>query len=460
MIIKEKRSIKWGILGAILTAALPLSSSAQERLSLEECYKTANAHHKSLHIARNDIESARAKEREITANFFPKVSALGVTIHSGDQIQPVDYDKIFGIISPFIPDVIKNRTLMDVTDISFAGITMVQPIYWGGKIVTGKRMAAEAVALRSAMMETQQRIIYDTIDDAYWLVVGLSSKRKLADSFVNLMKQVEHDVELLVKEGVVAQSDLLMVKTKLAEAEMLLETTSNSLEMSRMVLADRCGLPPDHMVYTVDEERDSLLTYRPGIPNPHLNMNSTIDRLPEMRSVHSLEKVLQLRKKLTMADMLPHLALVGTYGTSSPNLWSRTHGNGWGGTYHIGLALTIPISDIISGTSRLKQDDYTLQNQKLASDIVRDKLELRIHRDEVVLKHAEQQLSTAKMRRESAQENLRMVTLMYKEGLVPILHLTAAQTAWVQAGDAFIDAQVVWLTAHSRYSRDIGIPGI
>ena len=106
----------------------------------------------------------------------------------------------------------------------FAGSVLVtQPVFMGGGIVALNKLADlnEAFASNSADVR-RQATIYST-DQTYWQVVSLKHKKRLAESYLELIKKFDHDVQLMIKEGVATRSEGLSVSVKVNEAEMTLQ---------------------------------------------------------------------------------------------------------------------------------------------------------------------------------------------------------------------------------------------
>lgn len=72
------------------------------------------------------------------------------------------------------------------------------------------------------------------VDKAYWQVVSLANKRKLAVSYRDMLAHLDSDVVKMINEGVATKSNELSVSVKLNEAEMTLMKVDDGLTLSRM----------------------------------------------------------------------------------------------------------------------------------------------------------------------------------------------------------------------------------
>ena len=66
-----------------------------------------------------------------------------------------------------------------------------------------------------------------------------------------------HDVELMHTTGVATKADVLSVRVKLNEGEMVQTKVDNGLSLSRMLLNQICGLPTDTIVMLKEEVADT-----------------------------------------------------------------------------------------------------------------------------------------------------------------------------------------------------------
>ena len=102
-------------------------------------------------------------------------------------------------------------------------------------------------------------------DAAYWRVVSLINKEKLAKSYVSLLQKLSGDLEKSILFGVATKSDGLSVKVKLNEAEMQLMQVQDGLSLSKMALCQLCGLRLDSDFSLADENlstTDTQLTIK------------------------------------------------------------------------------------------------------------------------------------------------------------------------------------------------------
>lgn len=441
-------------LTAPLLAALLLTPAyAQEQVySLEECIRMATTSNELLKAEELKIDMAKAKKGEVGVNFFPKVSLGAAYSHIKDPLQPIDWDHALLGLGQYLPEKIKDKTAIDLGNTKVGTVSFVQPIFMGGKIINGYKMASSAVDLAGIMMETKERELELSVEETYWQVVTLSSKLELATRLTALLDEAVANVDLAVKEGVATEADALSIRVKQSDANQLRLKVENGLSLSKMLLAQKCGLglESDYRLadeVTLDTARNEVIDT--PILLSEQEISGGIDARPEVRALETADKIFAAKERVELADALPKVVLLGGYTTINPNLFAGMQDE-YGGSWHVAVGLQIPLTDIYTGITKRKgaAAERGIKQRQLTD--AREKINLQIHQLLLNNQEAYKQLSAAKLSLSSADETLRQAQLGYKEGVIPLLVLTEAQTSWSAAYDSYIDAAIALKSSESK----------
>ena len=441
-------------LTAPLLAALLLTPAyAQEQVySLEECIQMATASNELLKAEELKIDMAKAKKGEVGVNFFPKVSLGAAYSHIEDPLQVIDWDHALLGLGQYLPEKIKDKTAIDLGNTRVGTVSFVQPIFMGGKIINGYKMASSAVDLAGIMMETKERELELSVEETYWQVVTLSSKLELATRLTALLDEAVANVDLAVKEGVATEADALSIRVKQSDANQLRLKVENGLSLSKMLLAQKCGLglESDYRLadeVTLDTARNEVIDT--PILLSEQEISGGIDARPEVRALETADKIFAAKERVELADALPKVVLLGGYTTINPNLFAGMQDE-YGGSWHVAVGLQIPLTDIYTGITKKKgaAAERGIKQRQLTD--AREKINLQIHQLLLNNQEAYKQLSAAKLSLSSADETLRQAQLGYREGVIPLLVLTEAQTSWSAAYDSYIDAAIALKSSESK----------
>ncbi|WP_288205375.1 TolC family protein [uncultured Parabacteroides sp.] len=425
-------------------------ASSQQTLTLEECRNLAIQNNKELQISGQKVKAADEERKAAFTKYFPQLSAMGGYMWNQKDINLLDMDalsaKLGSALGPIAQLPVFGQLMggvdemqhLDVQNIWVGGVSLVQPVFMGGKIVSYNQITKYARELAESMNDLQlQEVIYKT-DETYWQVISLVNKKKLADAYVNLLRKMDSDVTAMISEGVATQADGLSVKVKLNEAEMAQTKVDNGLALSRMLLAQICGLPLDDPMALADENIEDF----PVKSNEaSANVNEAFANRDELRSLELAARIYQKKERIVLADMLPNVALSANYLVTNPNAFNGFK-NEFAGMFNVGVMVKVPLSGWWEGTHKRNAARAETRIQKLQLMEAREKVELQVNQSVYKVNEANKKYIASSRNMENAEENLRHANLGFEEGVIPALNLMEAQTAWVSARSSLIDAQI------------------
>ena len=446
------------MLGIVITLSFAGQARAQRVLTLDSCRSLAKEHSRTLQQKDEEIKAAHAKKQQVMTNFFPQVAARGVYLHMQKELHLIDWDKPLGHLNFLIPERLRHLGTVDLRNLWVGNVTAIQPLFLGGKIISGYKMASLAERLQGELRQTAETEVETKLDETYWQVVSLRSKERLLDQLVHLLKQTVKDVDASIDAGVATKADGLSVRTKLSEAEVKRSQVVNGLELSRMLLADLCGLSEDEP-FTLAEEghlQELLLSTQTEPIARDEDTEAAIERRSEIRSLRLVDSIYSKRVNMESASLFPKLYGVASYSTTNPNSFQGQKKE-FAGQYYLGLMLEVPISDLFSGTFKRRQAKAEHRVKQLELAEARSKINLQIKQALRTADDARRAYTTALSAVKMAEENMRYAKAGYDEGVIPLLNYTMAQTAWMSAQDSLIDAQIRVLLTESKLKKILAL---
>ena len=325
----------------------------------------------------------------------------------GSALGPLAQLPVFGQLMGGIDDV----QHLDVQNIWVGGVSLVQPVFMGGKIVSYNQITKYARELAESMNDLQlQEVIYKT-DETYWQVISLVNKKKLADAYVGLLRKMDSDVTAMIAEGVATQADGLSVKVKLNEAEMAQTKVDNGLALSRMLLSQICGLPLDEPLALADENIENFPVYS---SDATANVNEAFANRDELKSLELAAKIYQKKERIVLADMLPNVALSANYLVTNPNAFNGFK-NEFAGMFNVGVMMKVPLSGWWEGTYKRNSARAETRIQMLQLMEAREKVELQVNQSVYKVNEANKKLTASSRNMENAEENLRHANLGFED---------------------------------------------
>ncbi|MBE7399103.1 TolC family protein [Bacteroides fragilis] len=458
----------------LLTTTFSLKS--QGILSLDSCRTLAIANNKELLISGEKINAAHYQNKAAFTNYLPNFSATGAYMRNQKEFSLLNSDQkaalsglgnsisgplqqaaqvigqlhpelapalsqLGGAIVPALNEAgssIVDAFRTDTRNVYAGAITLTQPLYMGGKIRAYNKITKYAEELaRQQHNSGMQEVILST-DQAYWQVISLVNKKKLAESYLKLLQKLDSDVEKMIAEGVATKADGLSVRVKVNEAEMTLTKVEDGLSLSRMLLCQLCGIDLSTPVVLADEDIDDI----PLMPvTTDFEVETAYANRPEIRSMELATKIYQQKINVTRSEHLPSLALMGNYMVTNPSVFNSFE-NKFKGMWNVGIMLQLPIWHWGEGLYKVKAAKAEARIAQYQLEDAKEKIELQVNQSAFKVNEAAKKLAMAKKNLEKADENLRYATLGFEEGVIAPSNVLEAHTAWLSAQSEKIDAQI------------------
>lgn len=462
------------ILAFLLSNSLFLKS--QGILSLDSCRALAIANNKELLIGNEKINVAHYQRKAAFTNYLPNFSATGAYMRNQKEFSLLSNDQktalsglgtsisgplqqAAGVVGQLHPELapllsslggaiepalnqagssLVDAFRTDTRNVYAGAITLTQPLYMGGKIRAYNKITKYAEELARQQHNTgMQEVILDT-DQAYWQVISLVNKKKLAEGYLKLLEKLDSDVEKMIAEGVATKADGLSVRVKVNEAEMTLTKVEDGLSLARMLLCQLCGIDLSTPIVLEDEQIDDI----PLMENTsQANVETALANRPELHSLELATKIYKQKVNVTRAEFLPSVALMGNYMATNPSVFNSFE-NKFKGMWNVGVMVQIPIWHWGEGIYKVKAAKAEARIAQYQLDDVKEKIELQVNQSAFKVREAAKKLVMAKKNLEKADENLRYATLGFEEGVIAPSNVLEAHTAWLSAQSEKIDAQI------------------
>ncbi len=459
---------------------------AQTPSTLEDFRQLALENNRLLMISQQKIKKAEYQKKEAFAAYLPAIDFNGGYLYNQRELSIFDSDQLlptktfnlqtqsyeFNIVKnpvtgepvktpdgQYIPSTValipKEAMTYDIHNVFFGAVTLTQPIYMGGKIVAMNAIthAAEQAA-RDMHIAEAENVIY-AVDAAYWQVVSLRAKRDLATSYVELLVSLQRDVNAMLNQGVATKTDVLSVDVKLNAAQVDLTKVENGLTLSRMALAQVCGLPVDTQLTLADEGKQDLSAMLTEMPAADYNMETVFENRPDIRALGLSVEVAKQQKRVALSEMLPSVALIGSYEVSNPNLYDGFKKN-FKGAFSVGAMVSIPLWHWGGNYSKYKAAGADEAIQRLRLDDAKQLVTLQVRQAAFKTQEADKTFFATKSNLEKADENLRSANLAFREGVATADNVMEAQTAWLKAHAENIDAMIDVQLCHTYLSKALG----
>lgn len=477
----------------LILFALPLS--AQQNLTLSECRTKALEQNREIRIAQNEMRSAAYARKSAQTHYLPRINFGGGWLRTGKAFQPLENDLLlpivpFNTIDPstgrFNPETLKDpataintlvmnpetgqpmvdqvgnpifrnyamlpadKLVFDHKNSYYARFTVTQPLFTGFKITEANHIArrAENIAKEKEIL-TRAEVVAKT-DEAFWRVVSLREKLKLANAYETLLERLVTDLENMYGEGIITRNDLLKAQVKQNEAKLKTLQAENGYALSKMALAQIIGMEEN------DIEIDSGKMEEPSLAMPaSFQWEVSPDNRAEIAMLKEKAAIMESKKNIGRSKFMPDVMLSTGYGWMNPNPYNGLR-NEFGGNWSVGVVVSIPVFTWGERCNDLHAAKLKVANAELELNEAREMIDLQIRQNRYRYSEALKKAEMTGLSKEQAEENMRMAKENLMEGRSRLTELLEAQLQWENASSEHIDALVEMQTTLLELDKSTG----
>ena len=409
--------------------------------TLEQLKDSALHNNFAIRKARFDINAAQQQRREAFTKYFPNVSATGLWFNANkgmaettitpSELMPQSLGQVLAqklpqqvladLANPINVSMLKNGTI--------GGVTAVQPVFAGGQIINGNRLAKVGENVSRLQLQLSENEVEKITEQYFWQLISLQEKMKTIEAVEALLADISKDVDVALKAGVAMRNDLLQVQLRQNDVASQKLTLRNATSVIKLLLAQYCGLHAGdtwNVEYTyvdpTSTENSSLSPFHSSLPN-----------LPEYQLLTQQVRATDLQHKMEVGKNLPSVGVGAGYNYH--NLLDNDHTFGM-----IFATVSVPISEWWGGSHAIKRKK--IEHEKAQAQLADNSelLMIRMQKAYNDVEEARQQLDIAQRSIEQAEENLRLNRNFYQAGTSKMSDLLEAQLLYQQARDKQTDA--------------------
>jgi len=436
----------------ILLSLLVVSSLTAQSLTLEQCRESALAHNVKVQKQLLSAQDAELQRREAFSKFFPSVSAVGAAMQFDKPQVQMDMSALVG--QPVMLEMLKNGVI--------GAINAQWPIFVGGQIINGNRLAQVNYDVNQLQILQTQNEVRLTVEQYYWQVASLQQKLKTLQVQQLLLASIVRDAQNAVDAGLTTRNDLLQAQLAQNQVASGILQVEGGLNICKLVLAQYCGLwsPEDATFDPSTIVLDATISPDAEVPTPESLLTDHAEALsatPEYALVNQGVKAQRLQYQMEVGSHLPTVAVGGSY--SYTNLLREDLGmvgQDNKNTLVMYAMINVPLTDWWGGSYAMRRKKNAVRAAELDRQDASQLLLVRMQSAFVALSTAYQQLGVARLSIEQATENLRLEQDYYQAGTTTMSDLLKAQSSLQQAQDGYVDAWSAYQQKRLEYLQATG----
>lgn len=449
----QKRKVM-SILLFCLFSLLPMK--AQQSYTLRQLTDSALQNNFAIRSAQASVAVAQEQRREAFTKYFPNVSAVGVTFNANRGMAKMDIDPS-ALISPemgaTLAQILPPEALAAMTNPmsmtmmkngTIASVTAMQPVFAGGQIVNGNRLAKVGEEVAQLQLQLSENEVEKTVSEYYWQLVSLREKQKTLAAVEALLGDLHKDADVAVRAGVALRNDQLQVELRQNDIQSQKIKLQNGIDIVKLLLGQYTGIAHDFDIIAPDTAQQEHL-----LPSPPEEV-AGVRLLPEYQLLGKQVEAAKLQKKMAVGQNLPSVAVGAGYNYHNLLKNNRTFAM-------VMATVSIPISNWWGGSHAINRRKIEYQK---AIDEQQDKselLQIRMKNAWNSVCESRQQMEIAQRSIEQAKENLRLNRDFYRAGTSRMSDLLEAQLLYQQALDRRTEAYAEHQLKLLEYKQAAGI---
>lgn len=417
----------------LLLGATALPSFGQS-YTLEQCKAMALENNRTLKGHKIELDQAVQTRKEAFTSYFPTVEGTALSFKSNKKL--VD----MALTLPGMPTI--PISFLDKG--STASVMAVQPLFAGGQIVNGNRLAKVGYEAQELMLNLSTTDINEKVEQGYWQIAALKEKLNTINTLDTLLARLHSDVSVAVKAGIANQNDLLRVELKQQELASNRLKVNNGIAISKMVLAQLVGgnmSSFDISTPTFGEvDKPTALFVDPF---------AAVNNRNELKLLDKNIRAAELNKKMEVGKYMPTIGIGTAYVYHDFTGSNTTFGA-------VFATASIPLSKWWGGSHAIRRQELKIKLNENERQNASEQLVLQINVAWNSLQEAYQQVILARQSITSSQENLRLNSNYYKVGTTSLSDLLDAQSLLQQSNDRFTEAYTTYQLEKLKYLQATG----
>lgn len=440
---------------AVLALTLALPAQAQEPpLGLARAQELALHNNAQTQQAEMEVEASRETKKSVFTKYFPQVSASATGLLAAKPLVKMNvpggnlpvYDG-----NPANLPTATQFAYMPPSSMEFAehasvlSLSAVQPLYAGGRIRNGNRLADLGVRISKDKAVLSRRDVMAQTEEKYWRLVTLGEKLNTIAAYEKLLESLDRQVNDGVAGGLLTRNDQLKVSLKRSEARADRRRLEDGIRLATRDLRQYAGLGDSDRIALADGLAP------PVDPTPLARQkDGATARRPELRLLDGALQAERLQTSLKRGEMLPSVAVGAAL--------CRVDVSGMPGMTNALVfgTVSVPLSDIW-GTSHATASQR--QRESMAArrlEDTRELVDLEINKTWNELQSSWDAANVAEEAVAQADVNLKEENDRYANGLVTFSDVLEAQVLRQQTLDHRLDSRSEYWLKRSAFLRAVG----
>lgn len=419
------------------------TAHAQEKLSLtvEQAIELGLQNSKTLHSSLMRVKSSSARVNEMNAMRLPSLK-LSAGYRKLSSVEPFSIQGPTGPIT-IAPSILDNYS---------AQFTLFQPLFTGFRLLSNSNIAEYTASATNEEFNKDKVELVFNIKNAYWSLFKAYQLKKVMDDNVQMVKSHLEDAKNLMRVGMMTRNDMLKLEVQLSDMMFRQIDAENAVKLSTVALNSVLGISLDTYIEIVSD-----VNLMPSFYD-ELNklIGDAVERRSEIKSADFRVKASEAGVTIAKSSWYPQISLYGNYYYSRPNQRIFPSKDEFKDTWDAGVNLSLNVWDWLTTAHQTEQAEATLAQAIDGMGIIKDNITLEVTQNYLTMNQSKRKIEISQLTVKQADENMRITSDKFKNGLAMSSEVIDAETAQSTAKINYTNSIVDYELAKARLDKSIG----
>lgn len=401
---------------------------AQNIYTLNECVNMSKQFNKQIQNSKLKIQNSELEKQKSYTQYFPNLEFSGFGMSNTNPLLSIE-------VGPTNVELLEN--------VIISGITMMQPIYSGGRISKKNQLSKLSTELSKYEREILERNITYQVEFYFWQIVLTKEQIKATLDYKVATDNLLSNITAMHKSGIQTKNKVLQVSIRSKEITSEQMKLDNDLQIYKMKLIQYMGLSSDSIdSYDIDYP---LLTFE----HPIVDINTTnndliIHSLPEYKYTKTLIGITEAKSQIKKSETLPSFYLGANYGYRKLSDKGKMSGS-------LFVTLSIPISNWWGNSYQSKKSKNEIAMAENNLYIQEENINIELKKSKFELAEYKNQLDIALSLKKESLENVILNSELFEKGIIDIQDLLDAQSTLQKSNINFIHKCILYRLKMTEY---------
>lgn len=418
-------------------------ASAQEKISLnvEDAIDFALKNSKVLNSSLARYKFSEARLKEVNASRLPSLKfSAGYTRLS--EVDPFNITTPFGTFE-ISPSILNNYSTK---------LSLAQPLFTGFRLKSSSDIAEYSANASNEDYKKDRKELIFNVRNAYWGLFKATQLKKVVDENVEQIKAHLTDAQNLLNQGMLTNNDVLKIEVQYNDALFRQVDANNNLKLAMINLNSTMSIPLSTEIEIASspnlkkQEYDELKNL----------INHAMDNRAEIKSINYRIKASESGVTLAQSNWYPQLFLFSNFYYSRPNPRIVPGQDKFKETWDAGVSLSWDVWNWFSTSYQTEQAEATLTQSQEGLGILKDAVTLEVTQNYLSVNQNKMKIDISEVGVKQAEENMRITSERFKQGLITSSDIIDAEVALLQAKTNYTNSLVDYELAKAKLNKSLG----